>query len=151
MISVNGDATTAGDELAGNAAPAGGRLRALIYGMFLGLAICTVAMVGYVFFTRESRTPLTRADYDAAVERWEKHGPADYDLDIELAGNRPGKVHVEVRAGDVVYMTRDGVEPRNGALGFIGRCRACSTRSPRKSRWPAIRWHRFVIGPRRKC
>ena len=136
MISLNDDAMNAGEQRAAEIAPAAGRLRALVYGMFLGLAICVVAIVGYVWSTRESRTPLTQAAYDAAVERWDKNGPADYDLDIELAGNRPGKIHVEVRSGDVVRMTRDGVEPRSAALGFTGRCPECSTRSPRNSRWP---------------
>jgi hypothetical protein len=51
------------------------------------------------------------ADYEAAVERWHRNGPASYDLDLELGGKRPGKIHVEVRNGEVIHMLRDGVEP----------------------------------------
>src|SRR5262249_26374052 len=47
-----------------------------------------------------------------ALARWEKNGPADYELDVAIAGNRPGRVHVEVRKGEVVKMTRDDVEPK---------------------------------------
>ena len=66
-----------------------------------------------VLFNMRTNVPrLTRADYEAAGARWEKHGPADYDLALELAGNRPGKIHVEVRQGKVIHMIRDGVEPR---------------------------------------
>ena len=74
-----------------------------------------------------------------------EHGPADYDLDLELTGNRPGKIHVEVRDGEVVHMTRDGVEPSRSGPGTIGRCPACSTRSARNWRWPATRPRRFTI------
>ncbi len=57
-------------------------------------------------------TPLTQAAYEQAAARWDEHGPASYDLDVEIGGRRPGKVHVEVRGGEVTHMTRDGVEPR---------------------------------------
>jgi hypothetical protein len=112
MISLNNDPTSAGDEPAGRREAAGTRLRAVVLGMGLGLAICVVAVVGYLLATAERKTPLTQEAYDAAVERWDQKGPADYDLDIELAGNRPGTIHVEVRQGQVTHMKRDGVEPR---------------------------------------
>ena len=60
--------------------------------------------------TRKQR--LTRAAYDAANQLWDEHGPANYDLDIEVTGNRPGKIHVEVRDRQATHMVRDGVEPR---------------------------------------
>ena len=78
----------------------------------------------------------------AAVARWEKLGPADYDLDLELGGKRPGPIHVEVRNGEVTHMTRDGVEPRqrrtwdywsvNGQLETIGQ-ELEMAKEPRKS------------------
>lgn len=80
--------------------------------MSLGLLAALIAVVGFALVTRRNRPQLTEAVYQAAVERWDKHGPRSYDLDLELSGNRPGKIHVEVRDGEVTHMTRDGVEPK---------------------------------------
>lgn len=88
------------------------RLRPLLLGALVGLAI-TASASFLIYVARGERIPrLTESDYEAAVARWEKNGPADYDLDLELAGSRPGPVHVEVRQGQVTHMTRDGVVPR---------------------------------------
>ncbi len=57
---------------------------------------------------RESLPPINLADVDAAVQRWADHGPADYDLDLEQTGVNPGRVHVEVRHGQVTAMTLNG-------------------------------------------
>ncbi len=51
--------------------------------------------------TKDS-TNLTAADYEAAMKRWNANGPADYELDLDLTGNRPGKIRIpEVRRGAV--------------------------------------------------
>jgi hypothetical protein len=84
----------------------------LMLGVALGLVLAVVAIFVFAVLTRDSLPRLSEADYRAAVSRWEARGPADYNLDLEIAGNRPGKVHVEVRAGQVTRMTRDGVEPK---------------------------------------
>ncbi len=93
----------------------GWRSHSLFLGTALGLVATMVAvLVASILVSMVARhhiPRLTRADYDAAVRRWEEHGPKDYDLDLELAGNRPGKIHVEVRQRQVVHMTRDGFEP----------------------------------------
>jgi hypothetical protein len=91
--------------------PSGARPpRALAF--ILGTAAALIVTAVIFFFTMRSNVPrLTSADYEAAVARWEKNGPAGYDLDLELAGSRPGKIHVEVRDGQVTHMIRDGVEP----------------------------------------
>jgi hypothetical protein len=89
------------------------RLRAgpLLLGVACGLGIVLVGVLVVALARREATPRLTREAYEAAVARWEKNGPASYNLDLELSGNRPGKIHVEVRDGQVVRMTRDGVEP----------------------------------------
>ena len=58
------------------------------------------------------RPRLTRQAYDEASRLWDEHGPANYQLDVEVTGNRPSKIHVEVVGGQAVAMLRDGVEPR---------------------------------------
>jgi hypothetical protein len=89
----------------------GTRARPLLLGMSLGLVVAILAVVVFALATRRSRPQLTEAVYHEAVERWDKRGPRSYDLDLELSGNRPGKIHVEVRDGEVTHMTRDGIEP----------------------------------------
>lgn len=90
------------------------RMRAapLIIGVAIGLAVTLLVVVALAILSRRHAPRLTEADYEAAVARWDARGPTDYNLDLELKGNRPGKIRVEVRDGQVVHMTRDGVEPK---------------------------------------
>jgi hypothetical protein len=93
-------------------ARSGPRARPLLLGMTLGLIAAVAVATVFLFATRRNTPRLTQEAYQQALELWAKNGPQDYELDLELAGNRPGKIHVEVRGGEVVHMTRDGVEPR---------------------------------------
>ncbi len=88
------------------------RAARFVLGLSLGaLTVVAGLLVGTIL--NRSHTPLlTRAAYEEAAERWDTHGPASYNLDLELTGNRPGKIHVEVRDGRPVHMIRDGVEPK---------------------------------------
>ena len=62
-------------------------------------------------FVVERIPTLDEARLEAAEELWKKNGPASYDMDIEIGGAQPGTVHVEVRGGRAVAMTRDGRSP----------------------------------------
>jgi hypothetical protein len=88
------------------------KLRALIVGAILGgfLTIGFLAVIGVLLF-RQTVPPLTRAKLDAAMQQWETKGPRNYNAEIEIFGNRPGKVTIEVRSGVVTKMLRDGVAP----------------------------------------
>jgi hypothetical protein len=88
------------------------RTAPLLIGIGLGLALGVVALVAYVVLARETTPRLTEEAYRAAAQKWDERGPANYNLDLELSGNRPGKVHDEVRDRQPVRMTRDGVQPR---------------------------------------
>jgi hypothetical protein len=89
------------------------RIRALVVGAILGMMVTAgfLIVIGVILF-REVVPPLTEADFQAALERWRGHQPKSYDCDIEIFGNRPGTVRVEVRDGVTTKMTRDGVAPR---------------------------------------
>jgi hypothetical protein len=106
---------SAESELAGAARPRAWRRRRLfVFGLLVGLVgvMALAAIVSAVVVSWQDRAPrLTRADYEAAAKRWEANGPASYNLDLELAGRRGGKIHVEVRDGEVTRMTRDGIQP----------------------------------------
>lgn len=90
----------------------------LLLGIAAGLAAAIVGVLAFFFLTSDRAPRLTRAAYEAAVARWDAQGPASYNLDLELTGNRPGVVHVEVRDGHAVRMTRDGVEPKQERTWF---------------------------------
>jgi hypothetical protein len=86
--------------------PSSGKLLLLVA---LG-GIVGIVAARQVIVTRRT-PPLTEEALDAAIERWSEHGPADYDLDFEIRGERPGTVHAEVRGGEVVAFQRDGATP----------------------------------------
>jgi hypothetical protein len=67
-----------------------------------------------VLLFREEGAPLTRADLDAAAERWTKAGLLDYDLAVTVRGAQEGEHRIEVRDGRVVAMTTGGaaVDPK---------------------------------------
>lgn len=76
----------------------------------LATLVVTAAVLVFVF---RARTPLlTEAALQAARQRWSRHGPDSYELDLEIHGRQPGRVHLEVANGRVIKMTRDGVTPR---------------------------------------
>lgn len=54
---------------------------------------------------------LTESALSEAEARWERAGPLNYNLDLEIGGTQPGKVHVEVRGGQVTAMARDSRSP----------------------------------------
>ncbi len=91
----------------------GGKTSRFAVGTALGLLAGVGLMLVVIQAIFRDPTPeLTVAEYDAAVRLWDARGPASYDLDLDLRGNRPGKIHLEVRRGKIIHMTRDGVEPR---------------------------------------
>jgi hypothetical protein len=90
----------------------GGKTGRFAIGVALGLLAGVGLMLVAIAIFRDPTPELTVADYEAAVRRWDAHGPGSYDLDLDLEGNRPGKIHVEVRQGKITHMTRDGIEPR---------------------------------------
>jgi len=88
-------------------------LSAVAAGMVIGFAIAVAAILIVLFvFFRDSTPVLTETMFEEAVGRWQRRGPASYNLDISVTGRQPGKIHVEVRDGAATSMTRDGVTPR---------------------------------------
>lgn len=89
---------------------AGRQLRWLIG---LAIAVVVLATTIYLFRLAAARriAELTSDAFDAAIERWEAAGPDSYDMELEIRGNRPGTVLVQVRQGEVVRMQRNGYVP----------------------------------------
>jgi hypothetical protein len=81
----------------------------MILGAFV-LIIGGVLLLLQMFVAR--RLPeMTDARFEAAQSLWENNGPKSYDMDINITGAQPGKVHIEVRDATPTAMTRDGRAP----------------------------------------
>ena len=79
----------------------------------LGMILLLVIGGVWLMLTfRDGLPPLTKADFSAAIDRWEERGASDYDMEIEIGGQRSGLVVLSVRGGRVTAMTRDGVIPK---------------------------------------
>jgi len=99
------------------AAGAGPSSRTLVFVVVsLALAIGCV-FLALQYFVAERLPALDEAALEVAIDRWEKNGPASYDMDIDLRGAQPGKIHVEVRDGEVTAETRDGRDPGRSTWG----------------------------------
>ncbi len=83
------------------------------FGVVVLAAICLVAAVGLALemFVADRIPALTRERLAEAESLWQRNQPENYDLNLAIRGERPGPVHVEVRGGEVVAMTRDGRTP----------------------------------------
>jgi hypothetical protein len=96
---------------------AGSSIRAILFVVVsVALAIACVALA-LQYFVAERLPALNQAALEAAVERWDQNTPPNYDMDILLRGAQPGKVHVEVRGGEVTAETRDGRDPGRSTWG----------------------------------
>lgn len=86
--------------------------RRLVLGLIGGVVAGLAILVGLLFAMRPAPLPtLTAETLEAARQKWAQAGPANYDLELKIAGRQPGVVEVQVRDGQVTQMKRDGVEP----------------------------------------
>jgi hypothetical protein len=82
----------------------------LIWGLAMITGIAAVLLALELFVAR--RLPeLTIEQLEVARAKWEQAGPRSYDLELEIFGERPGPVHVEVRGGEVTNVTINGRQP----------------------------------------
>lgn len=94
------------------------RPAALIVGTLLGAMAVAAGLLTYALLHRNTTPLLTRADYEAAADLWNAKGPTSYNLELQLTGNRPGVIRVEVRDGQATRMQRDGVVPSQERTWF---------------------------------
>jgi hypothetical protein len=86
-------------------------VRSLLIGLLTFGAVLIVLFVVLEVFVARRIPELTSERLAAAHELWQQKGPPSYDLDIQIEGERPGPVHVEVRHGEVVAVKLDGRTP----------------------------------------
>lgn len=113
MVSNSELRNTNGEDAVGSGSESGARHPGRRIAFLLASAALAVACVllAVQYFFEERLPELTEATLQAASERWNEHGPASYDMEIELRGAQPGRVHVEVRDKEVTSETRDGRIP----------------------------------------
>ena len=80
------------------------------------IAAVVMAVFVAVPYLRGRTEPVTRDRLAAARERWRSANVTSYDLDLETTGSQTGLYHVEVRAGQLAKITRNG-QPMNPAEG----------------------------------
>lgn len=77
----------------------------MLAGMLFGLA----AMLGITVIARQGRLrPLTPEAFETARQRWETHGPEDYNVLATVSGRQPASYRVEVRGGKIRSALRNG-------------------------------------------
>ena len=77
----------------------------IVAGMLFGLA----AMLGITVIARRGRLPtLTPAAFTEARQRWETHGPENYNVLATVSGRQPASYQVEVRGGKIRTALRNG-------------------------------------------
>jgi hypothetical protein len=74
------------------------------FGIVGVLAVAAVA--GLIWYNRSQQ--LTPQELAEAHARWDRFGPADYDMEYRQTGSAPETRKVRVRQGKVVWATRDG-------------------------------------------
>ena len=85
------------------------RLRRIALGFMIGATVGLVgAIVAIAYWNRDQLPVMTKAEFQAAKARWEQHGPASYNMDLEGHFDITGHVHVEVRDGAVTAMSLGG-------------------------------------------
>jgi hypothetical protein len=85
------------------------QVRALVVGGIIGAIITGgfLLVIG-VLLMRQTLPPLTQESLDAAYQRWQEQQPEAYDYDVQVTGNRPSSLQVQVRRGQVTHLVRDG-------------------------------------------
>ena len=74
------------------------------------MLVFVLAVAAAIIWQRDPTPPPTLADLAAAEMRWQRQGPASYDLDLETTRN--DQMHLEVRAGKPTAFTVNGHQPK---------------------------------------
>lgn len=86
-------------------------LAALSLGLVLGV-VATLAVILVGLWLYRDRTPvLTIQLLEVAERQWLENGPADYDLEVQLFGQREGTIVTQVRGGQIIEHTNNGRVP----------------------------------------
>jgi hypothetical protein len=81
------------------------RLRRVALGIIFGVSVGLVVAFAIILAVRGEKLPeITPESLAAARALWKENAPPSYDLDVKLSGINTGRMHVEVRRGEVTAM-----------------------------------------------
>lgn len=83
-------------------------------GLLLGAALLGIVLLVATLLARDRMPPLTATELEQAELRWQAARLNDYDMEVVVSGRQPSNFQVEVRGGEPVGLTRNGVVPRRG-------------------------------------
>lgn len=78
-------------------------------GLCAGFVLTCGVLIFWRFVRDRQLQPLTRSNYTEALQRWQKNGPASYELEVETTGRQASVYRVVVRQGETELVTRNGV------------------------------------------
>ena len=81
----------------------------IFWGLVCSALTLLVVWAVYAFTNAGPRLPaIDQQKLDEARATWKQHGPANYDITVNVRGTRAAIYHVEVRDGEAIRATRDG-------------------------------------------
>lgn len=90
------------------------RLWAVALGALLAVATVVVyAVVSLIVASGPRLKEIDQADFQAARQRWQEHGPDSYDIEVAVDEMQQVVYRVQVRDGEVTSATRDGAPLTN--------------------------------------
>jgi hypothetical protein len=84
----------------------------------LGLALVGGLLLGLLVMRSDAAPALEAADLTAAMESWSQHGPADYEITLQMGGALTDRRRIVVRDRQVVEMTVNGQAASKNSWAF---------------------------------
>ncbi len=84
----------------------------MLLGAVAGVVLTLVALLTWLWLHRDPTPPLSAEALENAQRLWQQNHVADYDLDVEVTGQREESIQVKVRGGEVVAYTNNGRTPK---------------------------------------
>jgi hypothetical protein len=85
---------------------------AVLLGAAAGVALTLVALLAWLWLHRDPTPALSAELLESARRLWQQNRVADYDLNVEVTGERQESIQVKVRGGEVVAYTNNGHTPK---------------------------------------
>jgi hypothetical protein len=89
-------------------APRPALARFLVWSLVGGVGGIVLMTVVFALAHRDSTPALTPELFDAAHQRWQASGPADYDIEVRVSGPQAAEYRVEIRGGQPQAAWRNG-------------------------------------------
>jgi hypothetical protein len=86
-------------------------LGGLLVGAVVGVVLTLAALLTWLWLHRDPTPPLSAEAIENARRLWQENRVANYDMNVEVTGQREESIRVQVRGGQVVAYTNNGRTP----------------------------------------